>query len=163
MSTKKNEKGIKADFYNAYFLKEYSKIFDYDMLVNAEYINQYNYNIQKEYPSQEEKMKYAEHLVKCYSEASCVITSRIHCALPCTGLETPVIFVENTNDSKYSTDRFGGLINLFNTITWDGLHLTNTLTKQKIDRNNFPKVKTGWENIANRLINSCLSFIKSSS
>lgn len=163
ISSKKREKGMKANFYNAYFLKEYSKIFEYDMPVNAEYINQYNYNIQKEYPRQEDKMKYAEYLVKCYSEASCVITSRIHCALPCTGLETPVIFVEKADDNSYSTDRFGGLINLFNTITWDGLHLINTLTKQKINRENFPKVKQGWETIANRLIASCLSFIKSNS
>ena len=51
-------------FYNAYFLKEYSKVFDYKMLVNAEYINQYNDNIQKEYPSQEDKLNYAETLIQ---------------------------------------------------------------------------------------------------
>ena len=161
ISMKKKEIGIKADFYNAYFLQEYSKMFDYDMLVNAEYINQYNYDIQKKYPSQEDKMKYAEQLVKNYARASCVITSRIHCALPCIGLETPVIFVKKSYDNEYSTARFGGLINLFNVITWDGLHLTDGLSKQKINRSNFPKTKSGWKPISEKLIKTCQSFIKS--
>lgn len=161
ISKKKGVNSIKADFYNTYFLKEYSKTFDYNMLINAEYINQYNYNIQKEHPSQEDKMKYAEQLVRYYSEASCVITSRIHCALPCIGLETPVIFVEKAGDNDYSTTRFGGLINLLNTITWDGLHLTGSLAQQKINCTNFPQTKPGWETIANKLIKTCQSFIKS--
>lgn len=161
ISIKKKEVGIKADFYNAYFLKEYSTMFDYDMLVNAEYINQYNYDIQKQYPSQKDKMKYAEQLIKDYAHASCVITSRIHCALPCIGLETPVIFVKKSSDSDYSTARFGGLINLFNVITWDGLHLTDRLSKQKINRFNFPRIKSDWKPISERLIKTCQSFIKS--
>lgn len=117
ITLKKQEHGLKSMFYNAYFLKEYSKVFDYKMLVNAEYINQYNDNIQKEYPSQEDKLNYAETLIQKYAEAACVITSRIHCALPCLGLETPVIFVQLKGDSEYSTARFGGLINLFNVMT----------------------------------------------
>lgn len=160
ISTKKNENGLKHYFYNAYFLKAYSKVFDYKMLVDAEYINQYNHDIQRQYPTQESKMKYAEELVKKYAQASCVITSRIHCALPCTGLETPVIFVNLKNDNEYSTDRFGGLIDLFNTISWDGLELTGELTKQKINQFNFPKVKTHWKPIAQKLIKDCKNFIE---
>lgn len=161
ISSKKKENGLKHYFYNAYFLKAYSKVFDYKMLIEAEYINQYNYDIQKQYPTQNDKMRYAEELIKKYAQASCVITSRIHCALPCTGLETPVIFVDLKNDNEYSTDRFGGLIDLFNTISWDGLKLTGNLTKQKINQTNFPKVKPNWKPIAQKLIKDCTDFIES--
>lgn len=156
---KKHEKGLKALFYNAFFLMQYSKVFDREMLVDAEYINQYNYDIQKEYPSQQDKLDYAESLVRKYSEAACVITSRIHCALPCLGLETPVVFVELKGDSDYSTDRFGGLINLFNVMTWDGLNLHNPLISFRINKNSFPKNKEDWRLIAGKLITACKKFI----
>lgn len=159
ITRKKNETGFKSFFYNSYFLKSYSKKFDYNMLVNAEYVNQYNYEIQKNYPTQEDKMKYAEELVRKYSKAACVITSRIHCALPCTGLETPVIFINKIDDNEYSTDRFGGILNLFNTINWDGLNLKTDDYKNKITVENFPKVKPDWKPIAQKLIEKCKTFI----
>ena len=159
ITVKKQEHGLKSIFYNAYYLKEYSKIFDYKMLINAEYINQYNNSIQKEYPSHNDKLNYAEALVQKYAEAACVITSRIHCALPCLGLETPVIFVQLKDDSEYSASRFGGLINLFNVITWDGLHLRNTITKTKINKSTFPKNKDDWKSLADNLIMTCKTFV----
>jgi hypothetical protein len=159
ITLKKQEHGLKSMFYNAYFLKEYSKVFDYKMLVNAEYINQYNDNIQKEYPSQEDKLNYAETLIQKYAEAACVITSRIHCALPCLGLETPVIFVQLKGDSEYSTARFGGLINLFNVMTWNGLHLENIITRSKINISTFPKNKNDWKSLATNLITVCKAFV----
>ncbi len=158
ISRKKKQHGIKSHFYNAYFLKEYSKVFDYQLLLNSEYINQYNYDIEKEYPSQEDKLNYAESLIKKYAEAECVITSRIHCALPCIGLETPVIFIESLKDDECSTSRFGGLKNLFNIIYWDGIRLKNNLTTSKINKNNFPQNKDNWKPLAQKLINTCLSF-----
>ena len=161
--TKHKEGGVsfKSLFYDAYFLKEYSKVFDRKMLVEAEYINQYNFDIQKRYPTQQDKLDYAEALVRKYAKAACVITSRIHCALPCLGLETPVVFVELKGDSDYSTDRFGGLIDLFNVMTWDGLHLQNPLTSTKITSFNFPKNKADWKRWADRLISTCKNFVNS--
>ena len=158
ITQKKGEQGFRSEFYNAYFLMEYSKVFDYNMLVNAEYINQYNEKIDAAYPTNEEKMAYAEQLVRGYSEASCVITSRIHCGLPCLGIETPVIFVKDANANEISTDRFGGLIELFNTITWDGLHLTGNIPEIKYNKNNFPKNKDAWRVISEKLISTCLNF-----
>ena len=62
-------------------------------------------------------MAYAEQLIKKYAASKLVVTSRIHCALPCLGIETPVIFtvghaLEEGADAS-SAGRFGGLIDFF--------------------------------------------------
>jgi hypothetical protein len=54
------------------------------------------------------RMKKAEALLSLYAGAKCVVTSRLHCALPCLALGTPVLLVTNRNDDR----RFAGLINL---------------------------------------------------
>lgn len=64
-----------------------------------------------------ERLELARELIRRYAKASLVVTSRIHAALPCLGLETPVLFV--TPDSPtigmdiHSTGRFKGLSDLF--------------------------------------------------
>lgn len=159
ISQKKGQRGIKSLFYNSFFLKQYSKVFDRKMLVDAEYVNQYNEEIIKEHPTNEALLTYAEQLVKMYAEAACVITSRIHCALPCLGLETPVIFINDVRMHKNSADRLGGIISLFNVISWDGFKLlSNCQSPKKICKQNFPNNKTGWKDIARKLIDVCLKF-----
>lgn len=158
--SKKNEKGLHALLDNAYYLMKYSQRFDYKMLVEAEYINQYNYDIIKKYPTQEDLLGYAEDLVKKYAEASCVITSRIHCALPCLSLDTPVIFVDNEKDNEYSTMRFGGLIKLFNIMVWDGRELKGFEILKKINIENFPRNKDDWKEYANNLTKRCIEYMQ---
>lgn len=41
--------------------------------------------------SPQERLEQAERYLKIYQSARCVLTSRLHCALPCTGLGTPVL------------------------------------------------------------------------
>lgn len=91
----------------------YSSLLDKDILLNAEYISHYIYS--KDYSDEQTKFEYAEELLKKYSEASLVITSRIHCALPCLGLGTPCIFIESSNNSS---GRYNGLTNLLNVIEY---------------------------------------------
>lgn len=83
-----------------------------DVLAKAEFINQ-------EPPSNtytdKEKFEMAETLLNKYAKAKLVITSRIHCALPCLALGTPVIFV-NGFDSFVDSCRFDGILELFNRI-----------------------------------------------
>ena len=106
-----------ASFYDAY-----SKMFEDEVLYSACYIkhevsqSQFHYN-------DDEKMEYARQLVRRYAKARLVVTSRIHCALPCLGVETPVIFVTSENLEKGagrggSNGRFGGLIELLHTMRW---------------------------------------------
>ena len=40
----------------------------------------------------------AAWLLGIYSSAKAVVTGRLHCALPCLALGTPVLFVESADD-----------------------------------------------------------------
>lgn len=83
-----------------------------ELLATAEFINQ-------EPPSNtysdKEKFEMAETLLNKYAKAKLVITSRIHCALPCLAMGTPVIFI-NGFDSFVDSCRFDGILELFNRI-----------------------------------------------
>lgn len=142
------------------FYKEYLKAFTKDTLVNAEYICQQNTEYKDNFKTEEEKLKEAERLIKLYAKAKLVITSRIHCALPCLGLETPVIYIENAQDIEASFCRLNGLKELFTIIQWKDNHLkvpTNQLKKYSI--NNQPVNKDLWKPLAQQLINRCKEFI----
>lgn len=51
----------------------------------------------------EERLLYAEKILNKYQKAKCVVTTRLHAALPCLAFETPVLFIAE------SDSRFGGL------------------------------------------------------
>lgn len=65
--------------------------------------------------SHEQRFKMAMDLLQKYASARCVITSRIHCALPCLALGTPVVLVTPT----YDTLRYRGIDKFFNHIWLD--------------------------------------------
>ena len=71
-----------------------------------------NYPITKDYAG---CLYEAESLIKDYAKAKLVITTRIHCALPCLALGTPVILIIPEFDKK----RFLGIYNLLNVIGFD--------------------------------------------
>lgn len=100
-----------------------------------------------------ERFNFAMSLLRKYATAKCVITSRIHCALPCLGLGTPVVLVTNSFDRG----RYRGLDRYLNHI-W--MNEDGSLSK-KIDTLNgniinsdefYPK--------AMELKNRCISFSK---
>ena len=76
-------------------------------------------------PSQEARFSLAKNLLRKYSMARLVITSRIHCALPCLALGTPVVLVV----SKYDKLRYDGITNLLNFVYIDD----NAKIVKKID------------------------------
>jgi hypothetical protein len=57
----------------------------------------------------------AGRLLSLYAHARCVVTARLHCALPCLALATPVLFI-NTAPDQY---RLSGLIELVRSCTVD--------------------------------------------
>lgn len=60
--------------------------------------------------NQDERFQAAERLLETYRKAALVITTRIHCALPCLGMGIPVVLVI----PQYDHLRFDGLVDLLN-------------------------------------------------
>lgn len=112
----KISKSIDELLETAAFYRTYSKCFADDIIFNAEYISQ----IVDNYVSVEEKFCMADERLKKYAKAKLVITRRIHAALPCLALKTPVILTINddiiANTPQIASDggRFGGILELFN-------------------------------------------------
>ena len=98
------------------FYRKYSQCFSDDIILNAHYISQ----IVDNYTSVDEKFRMADERLKKYAKAKLVITRRIHAALPCLSIRTPVILTINDDiiDDKpqIASDggRFGGNLELFN-------------------------------------------------
>ncbi|WP_438712220.1 polysaccharide pyruvyl transferase family protein [Aquimarina muelleri] len=130
--------------------KHLKKFISEDVLNSAEFINQ-------EPPSNqlndEQKFEMAEALLHKYAKAKLVITSRIHCALPCLALGTPVIFV-NGFDSFVDSCRFDGILELFNRIDIDsktGEFTANFPLEGKISKNTMVKNLEKHHDLANAL------------
>lgn len=58
------------------------------------------HNVDENYTtlSYEKRFEYVENLLKTYQSSKCVITTRLHCALPCLALGVPVILVYRESD-----------------------------------------------------------------
>lgn len=73
------------------------------------------------YPSQPfateaSRFELAERTLRLYEKAKVVITSRIHCALPCLAMGTPVIFVHGGFEKPTEQCRLEGVYELFNMV-----------------------------------------------
>ena len=146
---------------NAWFLKLYSGIFKKDVVLKAEYIQHESVVYNKQMKSNEERLAYAEYLVEKYARASLVVTSRIHCALPCIGLDTPIIYIEDLKQPQNSKCRLGGLLELFNIIKFDQYKLKPQFEfKEKIDIDKLPKSKEKPTRLIENLCNNCTKFMQ---
>lgn len=109
-----------------------------------------------------EKFAMAEDLLNKYARAKLVITSRIHCALPCLAMGTPVIFV-NGFETFVDSCRFEGIIDLFNRIDINsktGEWKANFDLKGKIGINTEVKNLEKHHLLAEPLKKACRLFIK---
>lgn len=114
----------------ASFYESYKSSFSDDVLIKAKYIT-HAVN-QSDFQNEEEKMEYARELIRKYARAHLIITSRIHCALPALGVETPVIFVNSEKlrgNGVRSAGRFEGLIDLMHVMEWTPKSV-NAVTKE---------------------------------
>lgn len=134
------------------------KIFKNDILEQAEIIRQ-------ELPSntytEDQKFEMADELLKKYSTAKLVITSRIHCALPCLAMGTPVIYL-NGFESEFDACRMDGLSELFHTVNVNrktGKIICNFQRNGLIDLNTITANKEDYLNLAEDLKKTCRSFI----
>lgn len=160
---------LKRYFRAAMFYKTYSALFDDELLFNAEFVSHILW-VDPQQCSNDYYMDYAEELLRRYSEAKLVVTSRIHCALPCLALETPVLFVDSCemNDAGYkfnTPNRFGGLKELFEVVDYDDRHRLNVsdsvakiIGGGKILESTPLKNKDGWRTLRDDLRRRCDAF-----
>jgi hypothetical protein len=119
---------IASKLYNSYsleslvgtlsFYRTYSKVFKDEVLERAEYIK--HSILASSFKDEEAKLAYARELLKKYAASRLVVTSRIHAALPCVGIGTPVIFVVSDDLrpngkglQRNGQGRFEGILDLF--------------------------------------------------
>jgi hypothetical protein len=143
------------------FYFTYTQFFEENILLNANYITQQSKLYKEKYNSNEELLDIAEKLINTYAKAELVITSRIHCALPCLGLDTKVLYIYNDLQTKASSCRMDGLKQLFNIVHWDGYKLYSDIkpNNEKIKVTNCPPNKKDWEKYAKELSQRCDEFI----
>ncbi len=72
-----------------------------------------------DYPTEESRFELADRYLTLYQNARLVVTSRLHCALPCLAMGTPVIFVDGWVRSKERI-RFEGARAMLNTVEFAG-------------------------------------------
>jgi hypothetical protein len=141
------------------FLKIYSEIFDEEILINAEYIHHESNWMKNTYNSNYKRLQYADFLIKSYSKAKLVITSRIHCALPCLGMQTKVVYLNDVQSEETSFCRLDGLLNLFNVVNYNGIYLIKKFEHLGlINDGNVPKNKREYLQYIEPLQNKCFHF-----
>lgn len=138
--------------------KYMKKMFTKEFLKKAQYIEQ---ELPAKTYSEDEKFEMAEELLHKYARAKLVVTSRIHCALPCLAMGTPVIYI-NGFDSFVDSCRLDGLAELFNRVDIDrttGLISNNFNLNSKIDTDFCLKNLENYKVLADKLKSTCLDFI----
>lgn len=140
------------------FIRHYLKIFTKECLGNAIFIT--HENTKYFFMSDEERMNEAEKLIKLYSHAIFVVTGRLHCALPCLGLQTPVYFTQRVSCNEKSDCRFDGLIELFNKMTVSSNNIICDFNHiGKLSESNVVANKKNWEPLAMALTTKCTQLI----
>lgn len=92
-----------------------AELFDKELLRDATFLQHY----QAATHTDKERFAMAASYLEKYATARLVVTSRIHCALPCLAFGTPVIFVDAGFKNEYDRVRLEGVTDLFNTIRID--------------------------------------------
>jgi hypothetical protein len=151
------------------FYRTYSTLFKDEIFKKAEYIKHVVRD--EEFPNEETRFALARHLLCKYADSRLVITSRIHAALPCLAMGTPVLFIVG-DDLKPSgkgmspkvKGRFEGLLELFHVIENVHYRLRPVLgfkVKEKIGLQHTIQNKENHLTLAKELKKTCTHFINS--
>ena len=100
-------------YYLAEFYRIYSTAFSEALLLSAEYLS--HGVVRTKDATDETFMAKADELMRRYEKDPYVVTSRLHCALPCIGIGTPV-WVPFC--SSMTTGRFGGNADFMNLLSF---------------------------------------------
>lgn len=110
----------------------------------------------------------AEEVLKSYSLAKCVATSRIHCAIPCIGMGTPVLFLlDGVDNPDRDLSRFDGILDHINILTRKSSNeikkifgkKMNTIHPEDVDWENPPQNPNTHIALSGKLAQTCEEFI----
>lgn len=106
------------------FIEIYKRIIPINKIKNATFLTHIvKVGNGSSYTTEESKLEYAKSLLSIYENASCVISSRMHCLLPCIAMKTPVLFCTgkylNFAATKEDAGRWGGINEMLKTIYID--------------------------------------------
>ena len=145
--------------------KEYLKsIFPTEIVNNAKFETAF---YKEKGTTVDDRFNKAKRLLKSFASAKLVITSRIHCALPCLAMGTPVIFVMGGLNNSSDLSRLDGIVQHFNMVNLDpnldlsSLKNINLIKLEDIDWENPLPNPTNHLKYTQHLIDSCNSFTKS--
>lgn len=115
-----------------------------------------------DFPNSEARFEAAKARLTEFSHAKLVVTSRIHCALPCLAMGTPVIFIAAGFAPADTAGRVGDFFELFNTIyiAANG-EVSANFDLNTIFSNEFKNPDKHLP-LAKKLIESCKEFIANS-
>lgn len=143
------------------FYRQYRRVFPKDVLLNANYVSHISKDYRDNFPTESRLLAEAERLVKNYSRAKLVVTSRIHCALPCLGMGTKVVFIKDANLDESNASRLNGLVSFFNIL--DSNKGVIRFENNDIDYETILSFdnKQTWVQYSNDLKKRCTEFIES--
>ncbi len=151
----------------AAFYRTYSQVFEKEILENADYLK--HVLLESTLGNEESKFQYARNLLNKYADSKLVVTSRIHAALPCIAMDTPVIFIISDDLQPNgkglvpnAKGRFEGILELFHVMENLDFKLKPILgfkLDNKIGLNHSIRNKQNHLKIAEELDKNCTSFI----
>lgn len=100
----------------------------------------------------EERKAFVEERLSIYQNAICVVTKRLHCALPCLAMEVPVLLTRINKDET----RFDPYLDYLYTTTPEE-YLSGRCT---YDVTNPPENKPDYKPVRDALIERCRSFVE---
>lgn len=141
--------------YAAEFHRAYTAAFSEEVLLAADYVT---HKVSKSvYPTEEALFAHADELLRRYERAPFVVTSRLHCSLPCIAMGTPV-WVPFHPDM--TTGRFGGNEAFMNTLEFDGKWRLKVPSCGRIHPGMVPPVRTEHVPYAEALERRCREFME---
>ncbi len=103
--------------------------------------------------SWDERKKRVEDTLKLYQGAHMVITTKLHCSLPCLALGTPILLLYDTSFAE-NKDRIGTFLPYLNHVNREDFLISN------IDFDNPKKNSTKYLELRKQLEEKCIDFVK---
>ena len=148
------------------FHKQYSSFFSNKVLRSAAYLSHIGLIICGE-TTDEECMKKADSLLRQYQSKMVVVTSRIHVALPCLAMQTPVIFIKHEDiiGREWRRGRLSGIEEFLRCLVLKNKYLEiEDEALQRLKYNNLTdnifENKTNWIPFAKKMEKQCEDFCK---